>query len=418
MPFPFKNINECRLTYPYAIIDKAYSSGKHDGVDLVSDGDKTIISVTEGTVIRSGTNSSWGYYVVVENEQGSIVYAHLSSRAVNVNNKVKVGSKIGVMGSTGKSTAPHLHIEWQRKYYKSGDTLDICDLLGIKNVKGKVQLKEEEKKEVRIVSDLVVNAFGKEVTVSRILDNDSNYIKFRDLEKLFDVEIGFENGVPTISSPSAFKKYVYDYIQTSGNITHKINVWELDPLLLKAGVAGCNLNTIKKDNIVNSGYLWWEDYPTNKKPYPLSHLVCNGKVLGNNVPHGEATGVIAVYMDGTVKYHSVRDITKLDVPNIHMAVAGLTIAPTVLSKEEGFYPNYMDVTRECARVVIGYNSTKNKLVVAGYDKMTTTRGRDLLTYLGCDFGITLDGGGSALMKQDGEFLLKSDGRTQFGYLYV
>jgi len=145
--FPFKDISKCRATCYYGKPGSSWKSGKHDGIDLVSDGDKTILSVTDGFVIRSGINTSWGQYVVVRMADGrSIVYAHMSagSRKVKEGDSIKAGQAIGTMGSTGNSTGPHLHIELQKKYYKSGSTDDIAAFLGIKNEVGKVQREVKE----------------------------------------------------------------------------------------------------------------------------------------------------------------------------------------------------------------------------------------------------------------------------------
>ena len=146
MAFPFKDIEKCRVTCIYGKPGN-WSSGKHDGVDLVSDGDKTVLAVAPGKVIRSGWNDSWGQYVVITMADGrSIVYAHMvkGSLKVSVGDFVKVGQALGTMGNTGHSTGAHLHIELQKNYYKSGAVDDITKFLGIENKTGKVRLIERE----------------------------------------------------------------------------------------------------------------------------------------------------------------------------------------------------------------------------------------------------------------------------------
>ena len=69
-------------------------------------------------------------------------------------------------------------------------------------------------------------------------------------------------------------------------------------------------------------------------------------------------------------------------------------------------------------LVLGWHPDKQRVIVAGYDKMSAARGRDLLLELGCTSGITLDGGGSALMREAGKDVLTSDGRYQFGCVWV
>ncbi len=141
MTFPFKDPADCRVTAVYGVKGTRWASGKHDGIDIVSSGDKTILSVTDGKVIRSGVDKSWGQYVVVQIKDGrSLVYAHMlaASRKVSVGDTVSAGQAIGTMGSTGNSTGAHLHIELQIKYYQSGNTDDIAGFLGIENEVGEV----------------------------------------------------------------------------------------------------------------------------------------------------------------------------------------------------------------------------------------------------------------------------------------
>lgn len=139
--FPFRDMNHCRVTCIYGKPGEHWKSGKHEGIDLVSDGNKDILSVSQGTVIRSGWNDSWGQYIVTELRDGrAIVYAHLSKRYVYVGSSVREGQLIGIMGSTGNSSGPHLHIELQRKYYQFNVTDDIAKYLGIENQLGVVKL--------------------------------------------------------------------------------------------------------------------------------------------------------------------------------------------------------------------------------------------------------------------------------------
>jgi len=143
MIFPFKDYKQCRITCIYGVKGNHWASGKHDGVDIVCDGpDKTVLAASNGKVIRSGINKSWGQYVVIEIADGrAVICAHMAdgSRKVKAGDVVKAGQPIGVMGNTGNSTGAHLHIEIQKRYYKSGAVDDITQLLCIQNVKGPVK---------------------------------------------------------------------------------------------------------------------------------------------------------------------------------------------------------------------------------------------------------------------------------------
>lgn len=88
-------------------------SKNHKGIDIGRVGYTTQIHAAKaGTVIVSQRSSSYGEYVVVSHGSGNTtLYAHMSSRSVSVGQAVKQGDVLGITGSTGHSTGPHLHFE-------------------------------------------------------------------------------------------------------------------------------------------------------------------------------------------------------------------------------------------------------------------------------------------------------------------
>ena len=84
----------------------------HKGVDLAAPTGTPIYATADGTVSRAGPFSSYGNYVSIEHG-GKIQtrYAHMSRVAVAKGATVKKGDIIGYVGSTGRSTGPHLHYE-------------------------------------------------------------------------------------------------------------------------------------------------------------------------------------------------------------------------------------------------------------------------------------------------------------------
>lgn len=84
----------------------------HSGIDIGAYHGADIVAADRGTVITSDYNSSYGNYVVISHGNGmTTLYAHMSSRRVSVNQVVERGQVIGLVGSTGVSTGPHLHFE-------------------------------------------------------------------------------------------------------------------------------------------------------------------------------------------------------------------------------------------------------------------------------------------------------------------
>lgn len=89
------------------------ASTNHKGVDIGGVGYNTNVLATKaGIVITSERSSSYGNYVVVSHGSGNrTLYAHMSSRSVKEGDVVSQGQVIGVTGSTGISSGPHLHYE-------------------------------------------------------------------------------------------------------------------------------------------------------------------------------------------------------------------------------------------------------------------------------------------------------------------
>lgn len=87
----------------------------YNGVDLAAPLGTPILAAAEGDVLiakGTGWNAGYGGYVVVKHDNGSqTLYAHQSKVAVSPGQHVQQGQVIGYVGSTGKSTGPHVHFE-------------------------------------------------------------------------------------------------------------------------------------------------------------------------------------------------------------------------------------------------------------------------------------------------------------------
>ena len=84
----------------------------HNGVDIAAAHGTNVVAADSGTVITSTYNSNYGNYVVISHGDGlTTLYAHLSSRQVTAGTAVTKGQVVGLVGSTGISTGPHLHFE-------------------------------------------------------------------------------------------------------------------------------------------------------------------------------------------------------------------------------------------------------------------------------------------------------------------
>jgi len=87
----------------------------HQAVDIANRSNPDVVASQGGTVVTAGWNAGgYGNYVVIDHGNGyKTLYAHLlnNSIVVKAGQRVSQGQKLGVMGSTGRSTGTHLHFE-------------------------------------------------------------------------------------------------------------------------------------------------------------------------------------------------------------------------------------------------------------------------------------------------------------------
>ncbi|MEV0410744.1 LysM peptidoglycan-binding domain-containing M23 family metallopeptidase [Streptomyces sp. NPDC050448] len=89
-----------------------WASGYHTGVDFIASSGTTVRAVGAGTVVSAGWGGAYGNEVVIRHADGKYSqYGHLSQLSVSVGQSVTAGQTIGLSGSTGNSTGPHLHFE-------------------------------------------------------------------------------------------------------------------------------------------------------------------------------------------------------------------------------------------------------------------------------------------------------------------
>ncbi|MFQ5557920.1 MAG: murein hydrolase activator EnvC family protein [Acidimicrobiales bacterium] len=87
----------------------------HTGVDIGGDTGDSVWASKAGVVLFAGRRGGYGNTIVVQHEGGvTTLYAHLSEIHVSAGDSVDRGEGIGLVGSTGLSTGPHLHFEVRR----------------------------------------------------------------------------------------------------------------------------------------------------------------------------------------------------------------------------------------------------------------------------------------------------------------
>ena len=106
------------ISSPYGRRDNPFGGERtfHSGVDISATPGSPVKATADGVVSYSGWTQYSGYVVLIEHGCGfSTAYAHNKSNQVKVGQRVKRGEIIGYIGSSGKSTGPHVHYAvWEK----------------------------------------------------------------------------------------------------------------------------------------------------------------------------------------------------------------------------------------------------------------------------------------------------------------
>lgn len=126
MHFPLKKAYKVTSPYGFRIHPITGKKKKHEGADFGAPAGDPIFAVAHGRVVESRVSTApgggYGEYVKIQHAGFKSTSCHMTagSRKVHVGDYVPEGAVIGKVGSTGASTAPHLHIE----ITKGGSTVD------------------------------------------------------------------------------------------------------------------------------------------------------------------------------------------------------------------------------------------------------------------------------------------------------
>lgn len=107
-------MGEIDLSSSFGIRNDPFGRGPamHSGLDFRSPHGAPVRATATGTVVTAGWNGGYGKTVEIDHGNGlSTRYGHLSDIDVKVGQRVRIGQTIGKVGSTGRSTGPHLHYE-------------------------------------------------------------------------------------------------------------------------------------------------------------------------------------------------------------------------------------------------------------------------------------------------------------------
>jgi len=98
----------------------------HPGIDMAITQGTSIYAALSGKVVACGWSNVYGNYAIIDHGNGyQSLYGHMQKKLCTLNQEVSTGTKIGLVGSTGYSTGPHLHFT----VYKNGKVVDPLTLI-------------------------------------------------------------------------------------------------------------------------------------------------------------------------------------------------------------------------------------------------------------------------------------------------
>lgn len=199
-------------------------------------------------------------------------------------------------------------------------------------------------------------------------------------------------------------KWAYEQIGDTHIVT-------IDPLELKMFVGPHTGASIEFKNFINASFTWWEDYPTNRKPYPTSMLVYKEEIFSNKQPNGFWSGTYAgkgvptptfvIWNDGICSVVTTNDLTRV-MHNIHLAVTIVQTNPEVSTQGYVPYVSWSSIDYKTRRIGIFYRAKDGKVLLVYSPSSTISEFRTIGIILKTDFGGALDSGGSANFKVNGE----------------
>jgi len=117
-----------RVSSPFGLRKDPFhgASKRHSGLDLAAPRGTPVLAMADGTVVSAGSRGGYGNCVEVRHDNGVVTrYAHQDRLDVEPGQRVTAGTRLGTVGSSGRATGPHLHLEVRVK----GRAVDPYDFL-------------------------------------------------------------------------------------------------------------------------------------------------------------------------------------------------------------------------------------------------------------------------------------------------
>jgi len=116
------------ISMPFGMVtDPSGYEREHEGIDYPAPTGTPVLAAADGTVSETGYTPEHGNYVMIDHGEGYVtMYAHMEDILTEQGTEVSEGDQIGTVGSTGRSTGPHLHFG----LYVNGEAVNPADYFG------------------------------------------------------------------------------------------------------------------------------------------------------------------------------------------------------------------------------------------------------------------------------------------------
>jgi murein DD-endopeptidase MepM/ murein hydrolase activator NlpD len=112
--FPWPVEGAVRITSDYGMRRDPFDGSRqfHEGVDIATAFGSPVLCVEDGIVLEARRHGGYGNMVLIDHGNGrQTLYGHLKKYIVREGDQIRRGQQVGEVGSTGRSTGPHLHFE-------------------------------------------------------------------------------------------------------------------------------------------------------------------------------------------------------------------------------------------------------------------------------------------------------------------
>lgn len=111
-PLPAAELGSVSSDFGHRVAPVHGASTDHQGLDIAAPAGTAVLAAADGVVTRAENAGSYGLLVEIDHGDGIVTrYAHQSAMDVAVGEAVSAGDRLGSVGSTGRSSGPHLHLE-------------------------------------------------------------------------------------------------------------------------------------------------------------------------------------------------------------------------------------------------------------------------------------------------------------------